>query len=616
VSAEVGSAFFTLVPSAKGMGSALQREMGGEVARVGDRAGKDIGDHAAKGVGTKGKAIAGAFAGAFAAAGAVSLVKGLVSDARESQRIGKLTEQVIKTTGGAANISAAQVGDLATSISNKTGADDEAIQSGANLLLTFTNVKNEVGKGNDVFNQATGLVTDMSAALGQDAKAGAIQLGKALNDPTKGVTALSKVGVSFTAQQKEQIKTLQDSGDTMGAQKIILGELSKEFGGAAAATATKSQLLGVRVGNLREQLGTYLLPVVDAVSGFLADKLVPGLSAAATFVGRNASAFKVLVGVLGVVGAAVLIYMGVTKAVTLATEAWAFIQKVLNQELKANPIGLVVTVLALLAVGLIYAYKHSETFRNIVNATFGAVRSFVVGAIHTVIGIVRALGAFISGPAGAPFRLYFAVVKLYVGLIIGIVRTVLGGLVGIVKGIMHVVHGIFTGDWHEIKMGIGQAIGGIVTIVKGVPAKILHALGDLGHLLYDAGGKIIQGLVDGIGDAFGKVKGKLGDLTKSLTSWKGPPSTDRTILRGNGRLVIEGFVRGLDDRTPLVKSKLGALTHALPGAVAYPAGPAAGRSGAAIEQLHLHEVYDADAAGRAAVSALNRQTALAFPMGA
>jgi hypothetical protein len=71
------------------------------------------------------------------------------------------------------------------------------------MLLTFTNVRNEVGKGNDIFNQSTQAVTDMAAAMNngevttQGVKAASIQLGKALNDPIKGVTALQKVGVSF-----------------------------------------------------------------------------------------------------------------------------------------------------------------------------------------------------------------------------------------------------------------------------------------------------------------------------------------------------------------------------------------------------------------------------------
>ena len=94
--------------------------------------------------------------------------------------------------------------------------------SAENLLLTFTNVRNEAGKGNDIFNQTVRLGTDMSVALGVDAKAAAMQLGKALNDPINGVTRLTRAGVTFTEQQKKQIKALQESGDILGAQKVIL----------------------------------------------------------------------------------------------------------------------------------------------------------------------------------------------------------------------------------------------------------------------------------------------------------------------------------------------------------------------------------------------------------
>jgi phage-related minor tail protein len=132
------------------------------------------------------------------------------------------------------------VSDLATSISRKTGMDDEAIQSGENLLLTFTNIHNETGRGNQIFTRATRTIADMSAALGQDTKSSAIQLGKALNDPIKGVTALQRVGVSFTQSQRDQIKTLVESGNTLDAQKMILRELRKEFGGSAPLSRHRS----------------------------------------------------------------------------------------------------------------------------------------------------------------------------------------------------------------------------------------------------------------------------------------------------------------------------------------------------------------------------------------
>lgn len=202
-------------------------------------------------------------------AGVAFAVKGAYEAAAESAKISRETERVIRTTGASSFTTAEKIGELSSSISELTGADDELIQSGANLLLTFTNIQNRVGENNDIFDQATGLALDMSTVLGTDMSSASIQLGKALNDPVKGITALSRAGVSFTAEQKEQIKTLTKSGDILGAQKIILAELSKEFGGAAEAAATPVDKLRTKLGNLQEQVGAQLIPVFDTVAGII-----------------------------------------------------------------------------------------------------------------------------------------------------------------------------------------------------------------------------------------------------------------------------------------------------------------------------------------------------------
>jgi Prophage tail length tape measure protein len=176
---------------------------------------------------------AGLALGAAGVGGALAIGKVGWDEYNDSVKITAQTNAVLKSTGQVAGVTAQQVDQLATSLMKKSGTDDEAIKSGENLLLTFTNVQNKAGEGNDIFNQATRTMLDMSTALGQDTSTSAIQLGKALNDPIKGVGALRRVGVSFTEAQKDQIETLVHSGKTMDAQKIILGELTKEFGGSA-----------------------------------------------------------------------------------------------------------------------------------------------------------------------------------------------------------------------------------------------------------------------------------------------------------------------------------------------------------------------------------------------
>ena len=81
------------------------------------------------------------------------------------------------------------------------------------------------------------------------------------------------MGVTFTQGQKDQIAAMVEAGDTMGAQKIIFAELKTEFGGAAKAAVDPWQRVGVVMGEVKEQIGTALLPVMDRVAAWLAVKI-------------------------------------------------------------------------------------------------------------------------------------------------------------------------------------------------------------------------------------------------------------------------------------------------------------------------------------------------------
>lgn len=252
------------------------RASGRAVQGIGDtssRAGRSLrqsGDDATK-TGRAYRAMgAGARIGGLAlGAGLVFGIRKSIVEFREAGKVGRETDAVLRSTGGAANVTAGQVGSLAERISNKTGIDDEQIQSGQNMLLTFKGIRNEVGAGNDIFNQASSIMTDMSSKFGVDASKSAVQLGKALNDPVKGITALTRVGVTFTEQEKNRIKTLTESGRKTEAQKIILRELNTEFGGVAAAKADPFDRLRKSTDNLFESIGRLLVPSLAVGAGKL-----------------------------------------------------------------------------------------------------------------------------------------------------------------------------------------------------------------------------------------------------------------------------------------------------------------------------------------------------------
>ena len=213
-------------------------------------------------------AIAGAAVGAFGAVIATS-----ARSLARIQRINIQTETVLKSMGTTANGTAKDIENLAGSLEALTATEAETIQEGANLLLTFKNIQNQAGAGNDIFNQTTAAMVDVARAMGTSASGEAIRLGKALNDPVKGISALTRVGITFTEQQKEQIKALSESGDIMSAQKIILAELQSQFGGSGAAFAKsftgQLQLLQHELGTVGEEATMVVMPALQQmVDGF------------------------------------------------------------------------------------------------------------------------------------------------------------------------------------------------------------------------------------------------------------------------------------------------------------------------------------------------------------
>lgn len=417
-----------------------------------------------------GKKIATVMGGA-GLAGIAALGAGInfsIGEARESVKVTGETERVIKTMGNSAHVSAKQVGDLADSISKKTGIDDEAIQSSANLLLTFGNIKNAAGANNDIFSRSTAIVQDMSTVLGTDANSSAIQLGKALNDPTKGITALSRAGVSFTEQQKEQIRTLQASGDTLGAQKIIMAEVEKEFKGAAEEAATPWDKLKTTFANVAETLGLKLLPYIDLATTWLSDHLPGAVAKAEEWVGKLRDRIGELIekispwvakareimennpepvfAALAVIVGGVLLLAVIGIVVAIAS----FI----------GIAGAVIGVIAAVVAGVVYAYQNFDTFRAIIDGVAAAAVTFwgyLQGAFTTGIAIVMGLWSMFGE----------TILNTIIGVVSGII-TYIQGFWMVLQGIFHLITSVLTGDWAGAWEAIKEIVNGAWTMIIGM----------------------------------------------------------------------------------------------------------------------------------------------------
>jgi len=161
------------------------------------------------------------------------------------------------------------------------GQDDELIKSTQAKLLTFKQLAATAGEAGGAFDRATIAAFDLAAAGFGSAETNATQLGKALQDPIKGLTALTRSGVTFTKQEKDKIKTLVESGKTLEAQDMILKAIEQQVGGTAEATVTGFQRIKLAFGEAQEVVGNALLPVFEKlvpVITSLAEKFAPVLA--------------------------------------------------------------------------------------------------------------------------------------------------------------------------------------------------------------------------------------------------------------------------------------------------------------------------------------------------
>lgn len=230
------------------------------------------------GLGSLGLRLGGVILGGIAALGIGRKIGEFIGTGiREYSDAENATAQLnagLISTGNVAGLNVKSMTDLAASIQAYSGQTDDSIMKTEQILQTFTNIRN-VG-ADKIFDRTTKAAADMAAKLGGDASSQAIVLGKALNDPIAGMTALTRKGVQFTDAQKDQIQTMVDAGDTMGAQKIILGELERQMGGAAAAAG---QTLGGTFERLKrtgEDLAQSVLGTILPAVQPLVDKIVTG----------------------------------------------------------------------------------------------------------------------------------------------------------------------------------------------------------------------------------------------------------------------------------------------------------------------------------------------------
>jgi len=314
----------------------------------------------------------------------------------------------LDSTGYAAGLSAKDLEESAEKIRQQVDFTKDQIVDMQAQLLTFP----QITKAN--FDKASMAVLDMSARTHHGVDELSIMLGKAMQDPVKGMAALHRVGVNFNEDQIKLAKHLVETGQQAKVQSLILNELSSEYGGSAKAAFDANPLAkwNLAVEDVKEGLGKIVTQILKYVTPALVG-LIHGIKETIHWMQEHKTIMEIVGTVIASITALYIAQQIPILAIAAASKVATAAQWLWNLAMDANPIGIIILGLAAATAAVIYMYNHVAKFRAVLWATWAVIKEF-------------------------------------------------GSIVGdIFKSLWHVIHGTFTLNPSEIKDGFAQGVDAI-----------------------------------------------------------------------------------------------------------------------------------------------------------
>lgn len=521
-------------------------------------------------------------------------------------------------TAAAGVVFGSSVGDITKFAKNAADTAGLSAAEATNAALTFGTMGKSAGlQGKPLAGFSTEmaqLAGDMASFRGTSPEQAIEAVGAALRGETEPIrqygVLLDDASLRQEAVRQGLIKTTKEAltpqQKVLAAHALILKQTSDaqgDFARTSDSTANVQKRLAAESANTQAELGQKLAPAMTALRQILLDSivvvtaligaitpLVAGFAAMVGFIRANIDVLGPLAAVIATVAVVANASAIATTAVTAAqrvaaaaTKAWAVVQGVLNAVMSANPLGLLVVAIAVLVAAVVLAYRHSETFREIVQAAWqvvqrviGAVVPAVLGFIHALVGGVRDAWGAIRDATTAIWGRVRDVIETVVGWITGFVEREVAGLVAIWHGVTAVV-GVVRDAFNSAREAVADRIGALLDLVRGIDDRVRSALGNLGSALLQAGRDLIQGLIDGILDKLDAVRGAVGKVADVVGKfWPGSPIEEGPLRSWNnggaGKALGDLLAAGLLASTGTV----GAAAAQLAGAVRTPlaGGPA------------------------------------------
>lgn len=359
------------------------------------------------------KQVGGAMGVAFGGAAVLNFLRSSVTEANAASAAQERLRQLLITTGGATNEYVDYLLEQASAL-EKVG-----VVSKANIVTAQSQLATFDLAGETIATLTPAILDYVTAEKGAAASSDDFRqmtngLAQALNG---NFGSLTRVGFVLDEQTKKLISSGTES-ERAAAIVQVLNSTYKGFNESLRDT-NPMQVAMNELGNLKEDLGAALLPALEKVSTFVSETFIPALRKLGKFIADNKDVILTFAAALTTAYVAMKIYKGMVILTTAAqklyqvstvlmrggqlasiasTNGLAASMLKLNAVMRANPIGVIVTAIALVAAGFVIAWKRSETFRNIVITVAQAALKAFAAIIPMVGKVAEAILKISTGP--------------------------------------------------------------------------------------------------------------------------------------------------------------------------------------------------------------------------
>ncbi|QUM70840.1 phage tail length tape measure family protein [Sphingopyxis granuli] len=435
-------------------------------------------------------------------------------------------EAALASMGNVSGKTADQLAKAADAMEMHSLFDADAILTKVTAnLLTFGNVAGEQ------FDRAQQAAIDMATRMGSDPQSAAVMLGKALNDPIKGISALTKVGVQFSAEQKKQIEAFQKTGQTAKAQGIILTEVERQFKGAAQAAADTQpwRQAKVAIDQAMDGIGEAILPVIpviaDAIKSLATSfaELSPGMQKAIVIGGAVAAALGPIITVFGGIVIAIAPMLASISTTVTALGGWGAAFGVARAAIAGFLTGFApaIPVIAAFAAAAYAVYANwdkispvlQEVWKTIVD-TLGPPLQQIVSTVTTMLTELwnGPLGDLARGAITVLGEVGAALLKVFGPVILGALKLMLTQIGNTLTALLEfgrAIGSLFRGDIQGAFEHLGSAIN---NLFGGLPAKVIGWIAEMVRGIGQWMGAKLNAIWDGVKKKVDAVTGWFRDM--------------------------------------------------------------------------------------------------------